>query len=361
MIVSTNDDGIQIEFEDLLDITVSTLREDADNYLGRSSSEFELDVKGILDEKAIGTSFEDTIILMLEPAFPDIITEPERFPFGVEVKTTRQNHWTTVGNSILESTRVEGIDYIYLLFGKLVRPIDFRFRRYEECLYDVAVTHSPRYLINMALAEGETLFDKMELSYDELRRREDPISPIKSYYRSILRPGESLWWLETIGEELRSSNIVIRMWNSLEHSQRDRLIVMAMAFFPEIFRSGNRFKYSRLATWLANEYAILDSSLRDRFTAGGQVTITVADQSYQQIPKIIENLRIKVPAIVQFLNNPENLPNIEECWEREVQPDETIEIWISLIEENARSLFGERPFPLREMIAENMRSIMSTR
>jgi hypothetical protein len=49
----------------------------------------------------------------------------------------------------LETTRVEDVDRIYMMFGKLNKPVEVRFRPYECCLYEVAVTHSPRYLIDM--------------------------------------------------------------------------------------------------------------------------------------------------------------------------------------------------------------------
>lgn len=50
-----------------------------------------------------------------------------------------------IGGSVAEGTRVEDVEHIFILFGKLHKPVEFRTRRYEECLCDIAVTHSPRY------------------------------------------------------------------------------------------------------------------------------------------------------------------------------------------------------------------------
>ena len=57
---------------------------------------------------------------------------------------------------------MNGIERIYMTFGKLGgNPIEFLSKPYEQCLYGIAVTHMPRYLIDMRLNQGETIFDKM--------------------------------------------------------------------------------------------------------------------------------------------------------------------------------------------------------
>jgi len=107
--------------------------------------------------------------------------------YGIEVKTTTQNHWKTTGNSMLESTRVENVERIFMLFAKLASPIEFRCRPYEEVLSEVVVTHSPRYLIDMNLEKGKTIFDKIKMPYDTFRKQESPIRPIVDYYKSKLK------------------------------------------------------------------------------------------------------------------------------------------------------------------------------
>lgn len=94
-----------------------------------------------------------------------------------------------IGGSVAEGTRVEDVEsHIYLIW-EIHKPVEFRTRRYEECLCDIAVTHSPRYKIDMELPIGETIFDKMGISYDEMRRLENPIDPVVKYFRSILKTG----------------------------------------------------------------------------------------------------------------------------------------------------------------------------
>ena len=79
---------------------------------------------------------------------------------------------------------MEHVDDIYMLFGKLGGKVpEFKCRPYEEVLCDIAVTHSPRYLINMELSENETIFSKMGTTYDEFRTSADSISQVRKYYR----------------------------------------------------------------------------------------------------------------------------------------------------------------------------------
>ena len=155
MVVSVNPVPDQIQFEALLDETLQTLKIESEKdeavYLTFLGSKLEIVVQYVMAEKAKGTPFENSIELISGQKFPDIIAN--RF-FGVEVKTTKQNHWRTTGNSVFEGTRVDGIERIFMLFGKMKSPIEFKWRAYEECLSEIVVTHSPRYLIDMNLGYG---------------------------------------------------------------------------------------------------------------------------------------------------------------------------------------------------------------
>lgn len=105
----------------------------------------------------------EEIRLVSGAMFPDIVAEKH---YGVEVKTTKTNSWKSTGSSIIESTRVEDISRIFMLFGKLGGEYaQFKCRPYEDCMSNIAVTHSPRYLIDMELSPemNLTIFDKMEI------------------------------------------------------------------------------------------------------------------------------------------------------------------------------------------------------
>jgi hypothetical protein len=52
----------------------------------------------------------------------------------------------------------EYVEDIYVLFAKMGGKYpEFLCRPYQEVMCDIAVTHSPRYLIDMKLEAGETI------------------------------------------------------------------------------------------------------------------------------------------------------------------------------------------------------------
>lgn len=124
MIISTNPEPERNEFDLLLASTVSMLNSKAANssnkintLLGRNLEPY---VKNLMTELAHGTTFESSIELIGGQKFPDIIAKKY---YGIEVKTTTQNHWKTTGNSVMEGTRVEDVERIFMLFAKLAAPI----------------------------------------------------------------------------------------------------------------------------------------------------------------------------------------------------------------------------------------------
>jgi len=115
-----------------------------------------------------------------------------------------------------------------------------------------------------------TIFDKISLPYDTLRSMENPIRPIVDHYKSQLKEGDELWWIDTgDNQEVKSTNISVRLWNNLTIEERDKLIISAFTYFPELLGKSGK-KYSRFTVWLVTKHGIVSPSLRDTFTAGGK-------------------------------------------------------------------------------------------
>lgn len=265
------------------------------NFLGEkkniSSTYFETVVCEQMVEAAKGTDFEGTIKQTGTYAFPDIIAN--KF-FGVEVKMTTNDHWTSTGNSVLESSRIEDVERIYIMFGKFGGKLDIRYRLYQECLPEVSVTHSPRYRINMDLALGKSIFDKIGIDYDTLRKDENAIKKIKDYYRGQLKEGEELWWIDQDGED-KSVSPIIKPFRSLSDKERENFIVEAMILFPEMFGNSTT-KFERAAAYLIAEYNAVSANLRDLFTAGGQVKLKIKGKSIL-FPQLAFRLQSRAKAI----------------------------------------------------------------
>ncbi len=286
MIVSVNPKPTLAEFKSLMSRTDQLLNADAlkrhDYYKKRGGNPLEDDVKAALDECAKGTPFENTIEKISGQRFPDIVAS--KF-YGVEVKSTKEDHWKSTGSSIMETTRASDVERIYMTFGKLGgRPIEFLSKPYEECLYGIAVTHMPRYLINMHLNEGETIFDKMGVPYDELRKMENPIAPVSKYYRSLLKPGESLWWAGDSSDE--SVSATIRLWKNVPTEEKRRLTTYGCLNYPEIF-GGN---YDRYSLWLTSQ-GVVDPHIRDQFSAGGQEPMLLSNGEIVKFPGVYRRVK----------------------------------------------------------------------
>ncbi len=205
--------------------------------------------------------------------FPDIIAEQY---YGVEVKSTKEDHWTSTGSSIVETTRVENVEDIYMLFGKLGGEIPrFKCRPYQDVLYDIAVTHSPRYLINMQLNKEETIFAKMGTTYEEFRTSADNIALARKFYREKSEKAkrkEMPWWITADNvDKAHSFNIVI--WNSLETERKRELKAQCMILFPEALNPApSHTKYNNTTLWLCSCNQVVVPNVRDLYSAGGSIT-----------------------------------------------------------------------------------------
>lgn len=326
MLIANNPEPPISEFVSLLSQVNTRMNSDAKErpsyYQSRDGRKLETDVCDMMQEFAKGTAFEGHVKLVSGQKFPDITAK--KF-YGVEVKSTTQDHWITTGNSVLESTRVEGIERIFLMFGKLAPPIQFKVRPYEDCLSDVVVTHYPRYRIDMSLAKGSTIFDKIKIPYDTLRTKEDPIAPIVDYYKRSLKPGESLWWIDS-NIESEAPPLTIKFWSSLNKDEKTQLICYAMAHFPEVFGG----KYERFVLWLVTTRSIVSTSMRDSFSAGGQVDIKTRGTVYPKVQRVFQHAQENMNSIIKEINLADANTLIND-WQIKTINNSRIEIWVDLV------------------------------
>lgn len=261
--------------------------------------------------KSDGTKFEKLLVdvmkdvIELYPVFRGVSVEAisgQRFPdivvtlldgsrFGVEVKTTTSDRWTSMGGSIFESTRVEGVCVIFLFFAKLGGNLEYRYGPHERFLKDVKITHSPRYTIDMMLQPGQTIFDQISMSYDAVRRLDNPFRPFRSLMLKRHGAGADVWWVgdEYNGTEMNTAPLVFRAYSDLDGKEQAKLIAEVCALIPEVFTiggTGRSTKYSRVSTYLAARYKVVDHALRDRFSAGG----TFQYKNYTAVPKVLKRL-----------------------------------------------------------------------
>lgn len=332
MIMSLHEDACHHDFISLIEKSTSIIRLKASEaprlFLGMAPTTFEQELCNAFNEAAVGTDFAGSIELISGQKFPDITIKNK---YGIEVKTTRQDKWISTGNSIFETTRVESVEHIYIFFAKLAGEIDFRFRRYQDCLYKIGVTHSPRYFIDMDTPANESIFHKMNIDYEELRRLDNPAEPFKRYLRAQIKPGEEPWWLDESDTLLEP---VVKPFSDLTDAQKERILIEAMIFFPEIF-SNSTSKYKRLPAWLVVNHGVVSHNIRDLFTAGGQGTVQVQDSHYQNIPKIFIKLAAvfeKVTALLGTISQ----EKLEYYWGQTFSGN-PLDLWIRLLIDHSNS------------------------
>jgi len=307
---------------------------------------FETTVFERMRKAAKSTDFEGMVKQTGKHVFPDIIANGY---FGAEVKMTTSDRWVSTGNSVLESTRPGGVERIYIFFGKFGGDIDIRYRLYQECLYDIGVTHSPRYKIDMNLSKGKSIFDKLGVEYEVLRQEENPIGRIKDYYRTQLKEGEELWWMGPRPEELPASPI-IRSYRNLSGKEKKSLTLEVMALFPEIF-GDSMYKYERVAIYWLSHHNVVSSSLRDRFSAGGQVTREIKGQEVRY-PKILEKVFLNAKGIKKTLEDL-NLETVRHYWRNSEVGEGKIELWKKLLKENVN--WSERGVTAVDIFEEGLK------
>lgn len=333
MIISSNRSPSLPEFQSLINTATIRLNDDASKntayYLKRNAQLLEDDVKKVIDVIAVGTAFEGTIKKISGQKFPDIVAAKY---YGVEVKSSKDEKWMSLGGSVNESTRVEDVERIYLTFGKLVDPVEFRSRPYEDCLSEVVATHYPRYKIDMNLGSGETIFDKMDTSYDALRTADNPVGEIVKYYKSQLKEGESLWWIDNAGdaEENVTASMKVRLWSSLTAAEKGSYTTALYALFPDMLSTNNNRKYGNAVLWLASRHGIVDPSFRDKFSAGGKVDIITKVGTYRRLPQIFAHIKEFATDIrLQLYSTPAEI--LAENWGVTPIDNDRLSQWVELV------------------------------
>jgi hypothetical protein len=115
----------------------------------------------------------------------------------------------------------------------------------------------------------------------------------------------------------------------------------AMARFPEIFGKSSA-KYQGLASWLAARHGIVDSSLRDRFTAGGKVDIIINGKKYEELPRIFSHLKKNAKTVINIVRD---LPpdDAKYHWGLDMEPETSnkVNLWAKSIMTQAKEILDD--------------------
>lgn len=339
-------------------------------YKGISSDELERQTVRLLRDVAPNTPFNpNNIELVAGHSFPDIVADKY---YGVEVKSTKENKWTSTGSSIVESTRDKYVDNIYMMFGKLgSTPPEFKIRPYADCLSNIAVTHSPRYLIDMELKEkrDKSIFDKLKVSYNDFCKNDNKIEIVREYYiKEALAGGkqEMPWWVgrKTIESEEYNEVPPIMLMNNKNPEEIKRLKAEMVILFPQVLKSD----YSEAALWLCTHRYTLSLNLRDLFSAGGQWNTLNGKRLETPLPGIIGKLLEIMPYVKAILTRESDL-EIHEFNPYLIGKESKFDLWLNQVDKifsdykykvgNRYISFSSLSFPLRNYLKNSEKYVLS--
>jgi len=324
-----NQDAIEMtdnekKFEEILEKAVDNLKTTVKIAPSMDSFQFEDSTFKAIQEGAKGTVFEGKIKKNDKGGFPDIICEP----YGIEVKQVRKDSSNTSGNSIFEGKRAPDVQKVYLVMfwhARETKPENIIWRRYQDIIKGVVVSHSPRYLLDAQLPEGENLFEQIGISYDKFRllSQDEMMKYVRELYK---KKGQdrNLWWLETQDRE------PLRFFSSASSAEHSCLIGEAFFLCPEVFGDDRNQKFNAVvAYWLSRGFVY--HAVRDKFTSGGRKTLDDV-----KVPQIIYRAvcayRDDIICAAQTLK-----PKvIQQFWkleseEKVLQPDRRIQKWLCLV------------------------------
>ena len=246
--------------------------------------------------------------------FPDIVARiNEKQALGIEVKTisTRNKSWKVMGGSIMESTRIPDVSRIHIFCAKQ-KPFKIKYKPFEECVESVAVTHSPRYMLDMDASKQDSLFNKLGKTYDEIRQMKNPFDAFKDFIveqrKNSLRNrkvDDDFWWYSPNSNQVNSLELEdqkfankmvgleMQFWNQLSREEQHFLRAYLLILFPNVIE-GN---YNDASRWLLQTQGVINPSFRDTFSAGGRQNLDGI-----KVPKIIYNIANWKEDLIDILN-----------------------------------------------------------
>ncbi|WP_214795878.1 MULTISPECIES: hypothetical protein [unclassified Exiguobacterium] len=282
-----------------------------------SGEKFEYEVYKVMESIAKKIPNDISVAQTGAQTFPDIIITIDSMTYGIEVKYSKSGHWTSLGNSVFESTSVQNLSEVFIFFGKKIsnHSISVKFCEYSSALIDIKVTHSPRFFIDMETTSTNDGFILKEAnSYNDFREAtsDQKIQWIQSYFKAK-NLNDSKWFIESKKEEqiLQSS---IRPYNELNYNERLFLVTEAYVLFPEIISSlKNPNKYHKVVVYWLTEYQVYSHNLRDIFSAGGKIKISFDNKDFE-IPRSVHNLSTNIELIFNYLQDPINESKLRSAW-----------------------------------------------
>ncbi|NOT84965.1 MAG: restriction endonuclease [Methylococcaceae bacterium] len=325
----------QHEFELILDGICTALTGEAGDKIFQTAGQFERRVREVLQDAIQG---DKSIAIDFSPhpqAFPDIAVGR----FGIEVKFTLNDTWRSIANSVLETNRIESVEKVYLVFGKMGGTPEVRWGDYEKSVIHVRTSHVPRFEVE--LFASRSLFDLMGVSYDVFRvlPMAEKMLHIRTYARARLKRGERLWWLEDTPDADHVLPIQARLYTSLTTAEKTTLRAEAALLCPGIVESGRaRNKYDDVVLYLLTYHGVVCHQARDLFSAGSVANPENDDTGGVYIERALKLIETEMRDASLRMDD----ALFVEYWGESVPPEHRIRRWVQKADLLARDWIPSR-------------------
>ena len=191
----------------------------------------------------------------------------------------------------------------------------------------VAVTHSPRYMLDMNVSREKSLFKRLGKSYDEIRHMKNPFDAFRTYMvdskmkRNATSDGEDLWWFSPsidefskldLAEEKFASSLVnnkVKFWNKLSGDEKQEIKIEMLIASPSVLEGD----YEYACQWLLQRNGVVCPSFRDNFSAGGRTVVNGVT-----VPQVIGKINEWKAEIAKAFNKKEHPQQYFEHWKTRV-------------------------------------------
>ncbi|MDR1095456.1 MAG: hypothetical protein LBL31_03630 [Spirochaetaceae bacterium] len=311
----------QNEFEQILETACMQLTTEAQGKIFPSSPVFEKRVREVLRDLTKEYSEIEIDFNPHPQAFPDIAVGN----FGVEVKFTLNDTWRSVANSVLETSRIETVEKVYLIFGKMGGTPEVKWDDYEKSVIHVRTSHVPRFEVE--IAADHSLFELMGITYGAFRvlPMEEKMRYIREYARSRLQKGERLWWLPDNANAEHTLPIQARLYTALSTEEKTKLRAEAVLLCPGIVKSGRaKNKYDDAVLYLLTYHGVICHQARDLFSAGSVANPDNDDEGGVYIERALKRIEKEMIDAAMTMNDALFL----EYWGESVPPEQRVKKWL---------------------------------
>lgn len=231
---------------------------------------------------------------------------------------------------------------------------EFMCKPYQQCLSNIAVTHAPRYLIDMNLNLEDNIFSKMQTEYDDFRLlpEAEKITKVRQYYMGKAKAEgkyDMPWWM---GE---TTSVNLSFYNDLPISQKNDIFVRACILFKSIYEKDSNKRYRQISMWLCNGYSLLCPNMRDFFSAGGRVSVINGKALEKPYPHIVEEILKYHKRIKALLCHPDEeiLWGIQDYWDFKYNKYDLYDSWLNMVESCFRVNPQLAEVPIRSLLEDN--------